>query len=123
FNSQCGGLHRQMLRQACLCRLLLLEQGRHLTSLVVELGVGQRDLRMLLLHPYQQASVGCRNLLCTDHPVHELVDAVRGQHQLDVIDAAVRVDVTKTLVEELLAHADMSPLPDEGYLAKPDLAT
>ncbi|TMD75787.1 MAG: hypothetical protein E6I82_04460 [Chloroflexi bacterium] len=34
----------------------------------------------------------------------------------------MRVDVTKALVEELFAHAHVRLLPDEGGLAKPDLA-
>src|SRR2546430_1367104 len=123
FKGESGSLRRQILLQVCLRLLLLLEQGRHLAALVVELSVGKRDLGMLLLHTHEQAPVGCRNLLRTDHPVHELADAGRGQHKLDVVDAAVRIDVTTTLVEELLAHADVGPLPDQGYLAKPDLAT
>ena len=50
-------LRGQILLQVCLRLFLLLEQGRHLAALAVEVGVGLRDLRVLLLHAHEQPAV------------------------------------------------------------------
>jgi hypothetical protein len=75
--------------------------------LQVEIGVVECDLGMLLLQIHEQPAIGGCDLLGVNQAVHQLVEAVRGQHQLDVVERAVTVDVAQPLIQKLIPHAHL----------------
>jgi hypothetical protein len=93
--------------QVGLGRLQLLEQRDHLGSLDGEIGIGLVEGRALHRELAEQLAVGGRDLLCADHPVHEVVERVRGQDELDVVHRSVVVYIAQPLVQQLIAHAHL----------------
>ena len=90
--------------------------------LEVEGVVGGHDLAALDVQTREKPLVAVGHLLRPHDAVQQLIHAVRGKHQLDVVDAAMGVDVAKALVQKLLAHAHVSLQADHCGFAEPDLA-
>ncbi|TMC38511.1 MAG: hypothetical protein E6J28_05945 [Chloroflexi bacterium] len=77
---------------------------------------------MLDLQVGDQAVVRLRDLLGAHEPVQQLVHAAGRQHELDVVDGAVRVQVAEALIQQLVAYGRPRLQADHRGLAEADLA-
>src|SRR5258706_10774787 len=121
-----GRRYRRLLRghvllQVGLSRDLLLKKRGHLASLYGEVGVGLVEPRPLLAELAEQLAIRSGDLLGADHSVHEVVERVRCQDQLDVVHRAMVVDIPQPLVEDLVTHAHLRMQPREAGFGEADL--
>src|SRR5438445_9190368 len=98
------------------------EKSGYLASLDAEVGNSLIELRPLHAKLAEQFAIRSRDLLGTDHSVHQVVECVRGEHQLDVIHRAVIVHVSQPLVEQLVTQAHLRVQSREASLGETNLA-
>ncbi|TMB46555.1 MAG: hypothetical protein E6J53_04850 [Chloroflexi bacterium] len=77
---------------------------------------------MLLLQVDKQPAVGDRDLLRSDHAVHQLVEVAGRQDELDIVDRTVGIGIAKPLIQELVPDADVRLHPDDRGLPEANLA-